>query len=136
MYPVISTCHHKNSIILIYYIKITAQHALLYSYSCYGNINAVARVIVAMVTYILLLSICCYADICAFAIVNYVDYLIPRKFWVNIYIYMVAKQTCIFGIHPIQNDHANVYKSFIQKPLVQCVVFIKWHYSYIHSYYF
>ena len=33
-----------------------------YSNSCYGNIHAVARV-VAMVTYILLLSNCFYGDI-------------------------------------------------------------------------
>ena len=39
----------------------------------------VAIVIVAMVTYILLLSIYFYGDISAVAILNYVDYLIPRK---------------------------------------------------------
>ena len=50
------------------------------SNSCYGNIHAVARVIVAMVTYILLLSNCFYADIWAVARVNYVDCLIHRKF--------------------------------------------------------
>ena len=38
------------------------------------------RVIVALVTYILLLSNCFYGDISAVAILNYVDYLIPRKF--------------------------------------------------------
>ena len=52
----------------------------VYSNSCYGNIHAVARVIVAMVMYIPLLSNCFYGNICVFALVNYMDYLISRKF--------------------------------------------------------
>ena len=51
------------------------------SNSCYGNIHAVARVIAAMVTYVLVLSNC---YICAVVIVNYVDYLISRKFRMNV----------------------------------------------------
>ena len=51
-----------------------------YSNSCYEHKHAVARVIVAMVTYILLVSNCFYGNICVVAIVKYVDYLIPRKF--------------------------------------------------------
>ena len=76
-----------------------------YSNSCYGNINAVARVIVAMVTYILLLSYCYYADICAIAIVNYVDYLIPRKFWINVCV-------CIYGCYA-SNSYKLVYLVYI-----------------------
>ena len=45
----------------------------VYSNSCYGNIHAVARIIVATVMYISLLSNCFYGDICVVAIVNYVD---------------------------------------------------------------